>query len=190
MKKLFALLLACITALTVVGCSTDSGESSRVYADIPEISQSSSYESNVSSESELSEPSSESELSEVSSEAAETKAPSSAASKPASSVSSASKAEAPAKENQSRVSSSKAPVVSSKPQAAAPSKQETVSKKPAADSKVPLQGEPQGQNVWIASSGRGTKYHSDPDCSNMKDPIKISLSKAKAQGYTACKKCY
>ena len=162
MKKLFALLLACITALTVAGCSTDSGESSKVYADIPEISQTSSYESNVSSDPELSEPSSESELSEVSSEAAETKAPSSAASKPASSVSSASKSEAPAKENQSRVSSSKAP----------------------------RQGEPQGQNVWIASSGRGTKYHSDPDCSNMKDPIKISLSKAKAQGYTACKKCY
>lgn len=186
MKKLFALLLACITALTVAGCSTDSGESSKVYADIPEISQTSSYESNVSSEPELSEPSPESELSEVSSDAAETKAPSSAAS----SVSSASKTEAPAKENQSRVSSSKAPVVSSKPQAAAPSKQETVSKKPDADSKAPLQGEPQGQNVWIASSGRGTKYHSDPDCSNMKDPIKISLSKAKAQGYTACKKCY
>lgn len=162
MKKLFALLLACITALTVAGCSTDSGESSKVYADIPEISQTSSYESNVSSDPELSEPSSESDLSEVSSEAAETKAPSSAASKPASSVSSASKTEAPVKENQSRVSSSKAP----------------------------LQGEPQGQNVWIASSGRGTKYHSDPDCSNMKDPIKISLSKAKAQGYTACKKCY
>lgn len=186
MKKLFALLLACITALTVAGCSTDSGESSKVYADIPEISQTSSYESNVSSDPKLSEPSSESDLSE----AAETKAPSSAASKPASSVSSASKTEAPVNENQSRVSSSKAPVVSSKPQAAAPSKQETVSKKPAADSKAPLQGEPQGQNVWIASSGRGTKYHSDPDCSNMKDPIKISLSKAKAQGYTACKKCY
>ena len=186
MKKLFALLLACITALTVVGCSTDSGESSKVYADIPEISQTSSYESNVSSDPELSEPSSESDLSE----AAETKAPSSAASKPASSVSSASKTEAPVNENQSRVSSSKAPVVSSKPQAAAPSKQETVSKKPAADSKAPLHGEPQGQNVWIASSGRGRKYHSDPDCSNMKDPIKISLSKAKAQGYTACKKCY
>ena len=186
MKKLFALLLACITALTVVGCSTDTGESSKVYADIPEISQTSSYESNVSSDPKLSESSSESDLSE----AAETKAPSSAASKPASSVSSASKTEAPVNENQSRVSSSKAPVVSSKPQAAAPSKQETVSKKPAADSKAPLQGEPQGQNVWIASSGRGTKYHSDPDCSNMKDPIKISLSKAKAQGYTACKKCY
>ena len=186
MKKLFALLLACITALTVVGCSTDSGESSKVYADIPEISQTSSYESNVSSDPKLSESSSESDLSE----APETKAPSSAASKPASSDSSASKTEAPVNENQSRVSSSKAPVVSSKPQAAAPSKQETVSKKPAADSKAPLQGEPQGQNVWIASSGRGTKYHSDPDCSNMKDPIKISLSKAKAQGYTACKKCY
>ena len=33
-------------------------------------------------------------------------------------------------------------------------------------------------------------YHSKSTCSNMKDPEKVTLSKAKAEGFTACKKCY
>lgn len=43
--------------------------------------------------------------------------------------------------------------------------------------------------VWIPTHG-GKKYHSKSSCSNMKDPEKVTLSEAKAEGFTACKKCY
>ena len=43
--------------------------------------------------------------------------------------------------------------------------------------------------VWIPTHG-GKKYHSKSSCSNMKDPEKVTLSEAKKQGFTACKKCY
>ena len=43
--------------------------------------------------------------------------------------------------------------------------------------------------VWIPTNG-GKKYHSHSGCSNMKNPKKVSLSKAKSLGFTACKKCY
>ena len=43
--------------------------------------------------------------------------------------------------------------------------------------------------VWIPTHG-GKKYHSKSTCSNMKDPEKVTLSNAKKQGFTACKKCY
>lgn len=46
-----------------------------------------------------------------------------------------------------------------------------------------------GLYVWIPTNG-GTKYHSKSTCSGMKDPIRVDLSVAKANGYTACKKCY
>lgn len=49
---------------------------------------------------------------------------------------------------------------------------------------------PAADKVYIAGSGKGTKYHSNPNCSNMKNPVPISLDDAKASGYTACKKCY
>ena len=44
--------------------------------------------------------------------------------------------------------------------------------------------------MWIAGSGNGTKYHSNPNCSNMKNPVEISLSEAQSRGYDPCKKCY
>ena len=44
------------------------------------------------------------------------------------------------------------------------------------------------QMVWVAVTFK--KYHSKSTCSNMKDPEKVTLSKAKAEGFTACKKCY
>ena len=50
--------------------------------------------------------------------------------------------------------------------------------------------QPVTQTVWIASSGNGTKYHSNPNCSNMKNPIELSIEDAEAKGYTPCKKCY
>lgn len=50
--------------------------------------------------------------------------------------------------------------------------------------------EPIGNTVYIAGSGKGTKYHNNPNCSNMKNPVEVTLSEAQASGYTACKKCY
>lgn len=58
---------------------------------------------------------------------------------------------------------------------------------PAANTPAP---EPVGNKVYIAGSGNGKRYHSNPNCSNMKNPVEISLSEAQARGYTACKKCY
>lgn len=52
------------------------------------------------------------------------------------------------------------------------------------------EAQPQGDMVWIAGSGNGTKYHSDPSCSNMSNPVQISLADAQARGYEACKRCY
>jgi len=42
--------------------------------------------------------------------------------------------------------------------------------------------------VWIPTTG--TKYHSNPNCSNMRSPKHVSIESAKAQGYEACKNCY
>lgn len=47
-----------------------------------------------------------------------------------------------------------------------------------------------GGTVYVASSGNGTKYHSNSNCSNMKGTRQLSVSEAQAQGYTACKKCH
>ena len=44
--------------------------------------------------------------------------------------------------------------------------------------------------VWVASSGKGKKYHSDPTCSNMKNPVQITKQQAVAEGKDACSKCY
>lgn len=42
--------------------------------------------------------------------------------------------------------------------------------------------------VYIPQSG--TKYHSNPNCSNMNNPTAVSLSEAQSRGYQPCKKCY
>ena len=45
--------------------------------------------------------------------------------------------------------------------------------------------------VFIASSGNGNKYHRKKTCSGMNGNVtSITLEKAKAQGYSACKICY
>ena len=44
--------------------------------------------------------------------------------------------------------------------------------------------------VYIAASGNGTKYHSNPHCSRMNGVIEMSVEEAQAMGYTPCKKCY
>ena len=43
--------------------------------------------------------------------------------------------------------------------------------------------------VWIPTNG-GTKYHSRPDCSNMKNPKQVTIEEAIDMGFTPCKKCY
>lgn len=45
-----------------------------------------------------------------------------------------------------------------------------------------------GGEVWIPKTGH--KYHSNPNCSNMKNPSKVTRSQAEAWGYDACKKCW
>lgn len=47
-----------------------------------------------------------------------------------------------------------------------------------------------GGTVYVAASGKGSKYHSNPNCSRMKGTISMTVSKAKAAGYTPCSKCY
>ena len=47
-----------------------------------------------------------------------------------------------------------------------------------------------GEMVWVASSGNGKKYHSNPNCSNMKNPNHVTKEQAIASGKTACSKCY
>lgn len=42
--------------------------------------------------------------------------------------------------------------------------------------------------VWIPRTGK--KYHSDPHCSNMKNPSKVTLDYAKSHGYGKCSKCW
>ena len=45
--------------------------------------------------------------------------------------------------------------------------------------------------VYIAASGNGKCYHSDKNCSRMRGRVKkLTIKKAKSQGYRACKKCY
>ena len=42
--------------------------------------------------------------------------------------------------------------------------------------------------VYVTKSGK--KYHNNPNCSNMKNPIKISITEAKQSGRDACSNCY
>ncbi len=54
---------------------------------------------------------------------------------------------------------------------------------------VPEHEEAGGNLVWVPTNG-GKKYHSRSGCSNMKNPMQVTLDTAIANGYTACKKCY
>lgn len=47
-----------------------------------------------------------------------------------------------------------------------------------------------GGTVYVAASGKGSKYHSNPNCSRMKGTVTMSVSQAQAAGYTPCNKCY
>ena len=42
--------------------------------------------------------------------------------------------------------------------------------------------------VWISKTGE--RYHSTPDCSDMKLPLQVTLEEAETRGYTPCMRCY
>lgn len=44
------------------------------------------------------------------------------------------------------------------------------------------------QTVYISKTG--SKYHSNPNCSNMKNPTSVSLDEAQSKGLEPCKKCW
>lgn len=54
---------------------------------------------------------------------------------------------------------------------------------------VPTHSETEGHLVWVPTNG-GTKYHSRSSCSQMIDPIQVSIETAIANGYTACGRCH
>ena len=63
------------------------------------------------------------------------------------------------------------------------------------DTEVPATLEPESSEehvtmVWITSTGNGKRYHNNPDCSNMRDPLHVPIDEAIDQGLTPCKKCY
>lgn len=51
------------------------------------------------------------------------------------------------------------------------------------------QGQDDQELVYIAGSGKGTRYHSDPTCSQMKNATPLTKKEAEARGYSACKRC-
>lgn len=53
---------------------------------------------------------------------------------------------------------------------------------------VVIEDDEASEMVWIPQSG--SKYHSKSTCSKMKDPTRVTLSEAKAQGFTPCGRCY
>lgn len=47
-----------------------------------------------------------------------------------------------------------------------------------------------GENlVWVPTNG-GKKYHTHAGCSNMDNPMQVTLETAIANGFTACKRCH
>lgn len=48
--------------------------------------------------------------------------------------------------------------------------------------------EANGQTVYVSRTG--SKYHSNPNCSNMKNTSSMTMEEAQARGLEACKKCY
>lgn len=50
------------------------------------------------------------------------------------------------------------------------------------------QAEAAEMQAWIPQTGH--KYHSDPNCSGMKNPSQVPLSQAQALGFEPCKICY
>ncbi len=58
----------------------------------------------------------------------------------------------------------------------------------AAAAQAPATSQSNAATVWIPRTG--SKYHSNPNCSNMKNPSSVTLDQAIAWGYGRCKKCW
>ena len=43
--------------------------------------------------------------------------------------------------------------------------------------------------VWVPTNG-GKKYHTGPGCSNMEEPMQVTIETAEANGFTPCKRCH
>ena len=54
---------------------------------------------------------------------------------------------------------------------------------------VPDHSESGPNLVWVPTKG-GKKYHTGPGCSNMEDPMQVTVETAEANGYTPCKRCH
>ncbi len=54
---------------------------------------------------------------------------------------------------------------------------------------TPQEAQDTEERVWIPTNG-GSKYHSNPSCSKMKNPQEVTISQAQSRGFTACKRCY
>ncbi|WP_276936535.1 hypothetical protein [Faecalibaculum rodentium] len=58
----------------------------------------------------------------------------------------------------------------------------------AAAAQAPSTPQTDAATVWIPRTG--SKYHSNPNCSNMKSPSAVTIDQAMAWGYDRCKKCW
>lgn len=57
-----------------------------------------------------------------------------------------------------------------------------------ANESTPNNAVPNTSTVYLPKNGK--KYHSNPNCSNMKSPQAVSLEEAQTLGYEPCSKCY
>lgn len=75
-------------------------------------------------------------------------------------------------------------------QAAAAEAQRIAEEQAAAEAAAAAAAQQNERTVYVAASGKGKKYHSNPNCSRMKGVNELTISQAKAQGYGPCSKCF
>lgn len=75
-------------------------------------------------------------------------------------------------------------------QAAAAEAKRIAEEQAAAEAAAAAAAQQDERTVYVAASGNGKKYHSNPNCSRMKGTTSLTVSQAEAQGYTPCSKCY
>ena len=89
-----------------------------------------------------------------------------------------------------RIAAEEAAKKAAEEEAARKAAEEAAAQKAAEEAAAQQAAQQQAQEtmVWIPKSG--SKYHSDPNCSNMSNPTQVPISTAKARGFEPCKKCY
>lgn len=88
----------------------------------------------------------------------------------------------------SAAASEESEIVSSAASKASPAVSETVSVEASSDTML-YTGSLSGQIVWIPTNG-GKKYHANPSCSNMIDPVELPVEEAAARGFEPCARCH